>query len=384
MFALRATKRALVGICVIVSALVIAPSSWAWTWPADGAVLREFSVSADRYAGGQHRGVDIALGDARAVLAPASGQVTFAGQVPTHGLTVTIATGGGHKASLTHLGPLLVKRGAHVGEGDPIAEPGPSGDPEHHVPYVHLGVRVGDDDTYVDPLSLLPPRVATKPPPAPAAPPAPTPEVAPPPPPAAVTPPVAASPVAQQPASPTPEPTAVETPAAPAAPAAPPRTPAGSAGQGYAYEPPSSVGHSSNGSASATHAPERSEVVIGSRPPARLEGRARPGLRLRSDKRVERGAKVEAARCASARLGSDSRASARSADEQSRSQPWSSIDSQRAEPRPSRGRTGSDGARRARLARRRTRHSRRSSRSRASARGPWSSASDPKATAYDC
>jgi len=58
--------------------------------------------------------VDIALGDARAVLAPVSGEVTFAGQVPTHGLTVTIATDSGHKASLTHLGPLLVKRGASV------------------------------------------------------------------------------------------------------------------------------------------------------------------------------------------------------------------------------------------------------------------------------
>ncbi len=39
------------------------------------------------------------------------GEVAFAGQVPTHGLTVTIAAAGGYKVSLTHLGPLLVKRG---------------------------------------------------------------------------------------------------------------------------------------------------------------------------------------------------------------------------------------------------------------------------------
>jgi murein DD-endopeptidase MepM/ murein hydrolase activator NlpD len=116
--------------------------------------------------------VDIELGAANVVRAPATGEVTFAGQVPTHGLTVTIATGDGHKASLTHLGTLLVKRGATVKEGDTIAEAGPSGEPEHDVAYVHLGVRVGDDDTYVDPLSLLPSRGAATPPPAPAAPPA--------------------------------------------------------------------------------------------------------------------------------------------------------------------------------------------------------------------
>ena len=124
--------------------------------------------------------------------APAAGEVTFAGTVPTHGLTVTIATAGGYKASLTHLGALLVQRGAVVAEGDPIAEPGPSGTPEHDVPYVHLGIRTADD-AYVDPLSLLPPRVATTPPPAPVAPPAPVPTPPEPAPPRAA---VAAPPVA--------------------------------------------------------------------------------------------------------------------------------------------------------------------------------------------
>jgi len=209
MFTRRATRWAIVGSVAIVCALALAPASWAWAWPADGPVLREFSVSDNKYAGGQHRGVDIALGGASVVRAPAGGEVTFAGQVPTHGLTVTIATRDGHKASLTHLGTLLVKRGAIVEEGAPIAEPGPSGDPEHDVAYVHLGVRVGDDDSYVDPLSLLPSRGATNPPPAPVAPPAPTPEPAP----APAQPPVAAAP----PATPTPPPAA-----APPAAASPP------------------------------------------------------------------------------------------------------------------------------------------------------------------
>ena len=122
MFTRRATRWAVVASTAVSCALVFAPTSWAWAWPADGPILREFSLGDNQYAGGQHRGVDIALGGASAVTAPVSGEVTFAGQVPTHGFTVTISTADGHKASLTHLGPLQVKRGADVQEGEMIAE----------------------------------------------------------------------------------------------------------------------------------------------------------------------------------------------------------------------------------------------------------------------
>ena len=148
-------------------------SAWAWAWPADGEVLRGFSLSGDTYAAGQHRGVDVALGGS-AVRAPAAGEVTFAGSVPMNGTTVTISFAE-YKVSLTHLGALRVRRGADVAEGDAIAEPGPTGEAEHAIPYVHLGVRFGPGESYVDPLSLLPPRGASHPPPAPEAPPAPPP-----------------------------------------------------------------------------------------------------------------------------------------------------------------------------------------------------------------
>ena len=142
-------------------------------------------MSGDKYAAGQHRGLDVAVGAATAIRAPTSGEVSFAGQVPTHGLTVTIATSDGYRASLTHLGELRVRKGDAVGEGDPIADTGPTGDAEHDTPYVHLGIRVGDGDTYVDPLGLLPPRSVPSPPPTLAAPPAPTPQLTPEPPAAA-------------------------------------------------------------------------------------------------------------------------------------------------------------------------------------------------------
>ncbi|MGH3066619.1 MAG: hypothetical protein ACRDOF_10020, partial [Gaiellaceae bacterium] len=69
MFPRQTTRWVIVGVAATVCALVLTPSSWAWAWPADGAVLREFSVGDNQYAGGQHRGVDIALGGSPAVLA---------------------------------------------------------------------------------------------------------------------------------------------------------------------------------------------------------------------------------------------------------------------------------------------------------------------------
>ena len=188
MFAQRTTRVVICLSVALVWALVAGPSALAWAWPVDGAVLSGFSVSADTYAAGQHRGIDIALGASSAIRAPVSGEVTFAGRVPTNGLTVTIATGD-YKVSLTHLGALRVRRGASVVEGDVVAEPGPSGEAEHDLPYVHLGIRVGASESYVDPLELLPPRSAPSPPPAPEAPPAPLPQPAPAPP-AAASPPL--------------------------------------------------------------------------------------------------------------------------------------------------------------------------------------------------
>src|SRR5690348_16457401 len=91
----------------------------AWTWPVNGDILRGFSYDeAHPYAGGQHRGIDIAGGDSSAVLAPVSGTVAFAGSTPGSGLTVTIRTDDGYSVTLTHLGSVDVSRGSTVGEGE--------------------------------------------------------------------------------------------------------------------------------------------------------------------------------------------------------------------------------------------------------------------------
>ncbi len=48
-----------VGVAALAALALSAPAG-AWTWPADGAVLRPFALGSDPYAGGQHRGVDVA------------------------------------------------------------------------------------------------------------------------------------------------------------------------------------------------------------------------------------------------------------------------------------------------------------------------------------
>ena len=122
-------------------------------------MLRPYSLGPDPYAAGQHRGVDVAGSAGETVRAPAAGVVSFVGVVPSSGRTVTIQTDG-YAVSLTHLGESTVAKGATVAEGDAVGIAGPSGEAEWPTPYVHLGIRVSSAaDGYVDPATLLPPRL---------------------------------------------------------------------------------------------------------------------------------------------------------------------------------------------------------------------------------
>src|SRR6266542_1180236 len=209
-------------VLVAAAALAFAPSAAAWTWPADGDVLRPFVFDpAHPYAAGQHRGIDVGGELGAPVPAPAAGTVSFAGTVPTNGKTVTIQTADGYSVTLVQLGTIAVKKGALVAEGDVAGAIGPSGEAEVAAPHVHLGVRItSEPQGYVDPLTLLPPRSSavppTPPPDPPAAPPAPPvdPPAAPPAPP--VDPP---APPVDPPAPP------VDPPAPPVDPPAPPVDP---------------------------------------------------------------------------------------------------------------------------------------------------------------
>jgi Peptidase family M23 len=148
-------------LIALIGGLVLAPRAAAWSWPAEGAVLKPFVFDPNHpYAGGQHRGIDVAGSSGADVLAPAGGLVSFAGSVPSSGKIVTIQTPDGYSVTLVHLGSIAVSHGASVAEGSAVGTIGSSGDAEWPEPYVHLGIRVtADPQGYLDPLAFLPPRL---------------------------------------------------------------------------------------------------------------------------------------------------------------------------------------------------------------------------------
>ena len=211
-------------LAAALAALLLAPSAGAWTWPVQGAVLRGFSLGSDPYAGGQHRGLDVAAPVGAAVRAPAAGTVTFVGAVPDGGRAVTIRTADDFAVTLLQLAASSVARGDVVAEGATVGVVGDSVDRVTREPHVHLGVRRWDEpEGYVDPLALLPVRPEAAPAPtmsepAPALTPAATPASA----------PGGAAPAEAAPAEATPTATALAvegppvSPAVPAVPTVPP------------------------------------------------------------------------------------------------------------------------------------------------------------------
>jgi murein DD-endopeptidase MepM/ murein hydrolase activator NlpD len=132
----------------------------AWERPLDGPVLRPFAVGPDRFAAGQHRGVDLGAPPGTRVLAACGGRVTFAGRVPRGGRTVSVRCGS-LVATYQHLGAAAVRRGQIVVPGARIGTVGRARPHSH----VHLGARDPATGAYIDPLGLFggAPRVAPPP-----------------------------------------------------------------------------------------------------------------------------------------------------------------------------------------------------------------------------
>ena len=151
-------RRSIVVVVAAFAALAVAaPSARAgaeWAWPVRGSVLTHYeNDNARPYAGGMHRGIDIAAGAGTRVVAARAGTVTFAGPLGSSGNVVAIRDGQ-YATSYLHLGATSVSRGERVAMGAPVGEVGTSGRRSVAEPHLHFGVRL--EDRYVDPLSLLP------------------------------------------------------------------------------------------------------------------------------------------------------------------------------------------------------------------------------------
>lgn len=124
------------------------------TWPVGSRplVLRGWEPPATVYARG-HRGVDLAAPPGAPVRAVAAGRVSFAGRVAGRGV-VSVELGG------TDLRTTYEPVSASVKKGDEVAAGEVVGTVERASAHcttscVHWGLLRGD--TYLDPLSLLPP-----------------------------------------------------------------------------------------------------------------------------------------------------------------------------------------------------------------------------------
>lgn len=125
-----------------------------WRWPVpEREPARSFSVGPDRFAAGQHRGVDLGAPVGTPVRAVCAGPVRFAGTVGDAGLTISVRCGA-LVASYLHLGRAFVRRGTAVRPGAVLGTVGRSGRPRGG-PHLHLGARRVADGRYVDPLTLL-------------------------------------------------------------------------------------------------------------------------------------------------------------------------------------------------------------------------------------
>src|SRR5205807_2637938 len=89
--ALTAAAISLLAPCLMLPAEAPAAAA-GWRWPVDGPVITQYRNGDDPYAGGQHRGIDIAAPVGTPVVAAIGGAITYAGVAGSSGLTVAVQT----------------------------------------------------------------------------------------------------------------------------------------------------------------------------------------------------------------------------------------------------------------------------------------------------
>lgn len=148
-------------IAALLLAVLATPAAAAWHPPVDGSVARPFAVTADPFAAGQHRGIDLRAAPGATVRAPCAGRVVVARRVGTSGGVVTLLCG---PWRVTHL-PLqaiAVRAETPIARGTRL---GTLASGSAHAG-LHLGVRrAGTRFGYVDPLRFLTPAPTTPVPP---------------------------------------------------------------------------------------------------------------------------------------------------------------------------------------------------------------------------
>ncbi|WP_037657276.1 M23 family metallopeptidase, partial [Streptomyces aurantiacus] len=128
----------------------------AWPVGAHPRVVRGWEPPATEYGAG-HRGVDLAAPPGSTVRAVAPGRVSFAGRVAGRGVISVELSRTGDPPLRTTYEPVraTVRKGTEVTTGEPLGTVEPTA--RFHCPTacVHWGLL--REDTYLNPLALLPP-----------------------------------------------------------------------------------------------------------------------------------------------------------------------------------------------------------------------------------
>jgi lipoprotein NlpD len=132
------------------SATASPPSSTpsALSWPLQGVLYSRFGSRS----GQRHDGIDVSAPEGTAVAAAADGDVIFAGEQAGYGSIVILRHAGGLVTVYAHASAVLVREGAAVKRGHPIARVGQTG--RTSGPHLHFEVREGTRPR--DPLLFLP------------------------------------------------------------------------------------------------------------------------------------------------------------------------------------------------------------------------------------
>lgn len=99
--------------------------------PVEGRLVRGMGEISD--AGVHARGLTFATAAGAPVVAPAPGQIVYAGRFRSYGEIVIVDHGGGWTSTITHLGSLGVRSGARVAAGEQLGRAPPRGAPEVRV-----------------------------------------------------------------------------------------------------------------------------------------------------------------------------------------------------------------------------------------------------------
>jgi len=110
--------------------------------PASGWVTSNFGYRSSPFTGKKefHSGLDIANSKGSKILAPANGQISYAGEKMFIGNMVIIDHGHGLVTKFGHLDKILVEQGAHIKRGDLIGLMGNTG--RSTGPHVHYEVSL--------------------------------------------------------------------------------------------------------------------------------------------------------------------------------------------------------------------------------------------------